>query len=190
MKKAVWLLPVAAMVLILTALWIRTPSVPEASPPRPSAPNAPSPVPPAPPPPSIPVAPKPSESSEEALLQRWRAAIRGRNSKDVLDLQSTFLGREGEYQEPLMKMSRDDAEPRVRAFSVAVLGRMKTPPPESYFLERTQDANEYPRVSAVEALEKLGTAACLGTADRLAAGDPVEAVRAAAARTAKAVRSR
>jgi len=130
------------------------------------------------------------EPSGDPLLARWRGAILLHNSREVLDLQSQFLAREADYRESLRTMAQDDSDPRIRAFSVAVLGRMKTPPPEAYFLERTGDAHEFPRTSALQALEKLGTQACLGTADRLASGDPAESVRAAAAKAAKAVRAR
>lgn len=143
--------------------------------------------------PVIPLRPPPSTEKaepEDPLLRRWRSSIRSRTAPEVTQLQSTFLTRENDYREPLVALSKEDEDPRVRAFTVAVLGRMKQPPPEAYFLERTGDAHEYPRTSAVQALEKTGTAACLGALDRLAAGDPAEAVRGAAARAAKAVRSR
>jgi HEAT repeat protein len=45
-------------------------------------------------------------------------------------------------------------------------------------------------MSASQALERFGSPACLPDLDRLAAGDPAAAVRAAAAQAAKAVRSR
>jgi hypothetical protein len=49
---------------------------------------------------------------------------------------------------------------------------------------------EYPRESALAALDRLGTASCLEAVDRLASSDPVERVRTAAAQTRKAVRAR
>jgi len=124
------------------------------------------------------------------LLQRWRQAIALHNPKDVLEAQSTFLAREREYREPLMRAAVEERDPRVRAFTVAVLGRMKSPPPESFFIERLADAEEYPRTSACQAMERLGNSACLPDLDRLASGDGSAAVRAAADRAAKAVRSR
>jgi hypothetical protein len=101
-----------------------------------------------------------------------------------------FVSRESEYREPLMKLAAADPEARVRAFTIAVLGRMKNPPPESFFAGRLADAEEYPRTSACQALERIGTAACLEALDRVAAGDPAAAARAAALQAAKAVRSR
>ena len=187
MNKPVLLLTLAALGLCLLgiAFFLRRPEPVVVPPPPPKV----TPI----VPPGTPVIPpvvRPAPPPGDPLLQRWRTAVLQRSQKDVLDVQSTFLSREGDYREPLMALSRDDADPRVRAFSVAVLGRMKAPPAEEFFLERTGDAHEYPRTSALEALEKRGTAACLAAVDRLAAQDPVESVRAVAARAAKAVRSR
>jgi hypothetical protein len=137
-------------------------------------------APPTPPPTPVPLDP----------LRNWASAIQRRDEKAVLNSQSVFLSREEEYREPLIKMSKEDGDPRVRAFSIAVLGRMKAPPPETFFLERLGDPYEYPRTSALQALQRLGSAACLTKLDGLAASDPAEAVRAAAAQAAKAVRSR
>jgi len=162
--------------------------------------SAPSAVPKVPPPatqvpaPTPTPAPTPVEVEPPAPmdpnLRAWRTAIQFHDEKSVLRAQSAFFAREEEYREPLMKMAKEDAEARVRAFCVAVLGRMKTPPPEAFFLDRLDDASEHPRRSSLHAIEKLGTAAALQKVDRLAASDPVESVRADAARAAKAVRSR
>jgi hypothetical protein len=123
-------------------------------------------------------------------MREWQAAIQRKDSNGVLSAQSMFLAREDEYRGPLMAMAREDKEPRTRAFSVAVLGRMRTPPPESFFIEKLQDRHDFPRRSALEALERLGTSACLAGVDGLASSDPDELVKSTAARTAKAVRSR
>ena len=123
-------------------------------------------------------------------MREWTSAILRRDERMVVASQSLFLSKEGEYRPPLMTMAAEHGEPRVRAFTVAVLGRMKSPPPEEWFVARLGDAHEYPRTSALQALERLGTAACLEKVDALASSDPAEAVRAAAGRTSKAVRSR
>jgi len=137
-------------------------------------------------PPAEPLPPPPSDP----ILRQWQAAIRQHDAKAVVAAQSVFLAREEEYREPLMKMSKEDREPRIRAFSIAVLGRMKSPPAEAFFVECLGDAHENPRTSAANALETLGGAASLPALDRLVSSDPAEAVKAAAARAAKAVRSR
>jgi hypothetical protein len=194
MKKGagVLLFGVAGLGLLSVALLLRKPEPVQAPPPAPSRTDSAAPVPPAVPipvPTPLPRA-RPREESGDPLIQRWRAAIRLHNSKDVLDVQSEFLRKEAEVRLTLLALAKEDPEPRVRAFTVAVLGRLKSPPPEDYFLERAGDPHEYPRTSALQALEKIGTAACLPTVDRLASGDPAESVRTAAAQAAKAVRSR
>ena len=188
--KGVWLpMVLAAAVMLAVPLffwWIgpigpppgdrdEPPAPVQSSTPPPPAPNRPSPV---------------STNSADPVMRGWQNAIRTRDAKGVMNAQSAFLDREGEYREKLVEMAKGDSDPRIRAFSVAVLGRMKSPPPESYFVERLDDASEYPRTSALEALEKVGTGACLSKVDGLASSDPVPSVRAAAAKAAKAVRSR
>lgn len=140
----------------------------------------------APTPPSLPGRPTPPDP----LLAKWQTAIVRRDAPGVLAAQSAFLEREGEYREPLMRMAEEDPDPRIRAFSISVLARMKSPPPEQFFIDRLADAGGHPQVSALEALKKVGTSACLPAVDGLAASPAPESVRAAAAETAKAVRSR
>jgi hypothetical protein len=134
--------------------------------------------------------PPPLESTADALLERWKTPVRTRDQKVVVDLQASFIASENEYRDLLLHASRVDVGPRVRASCTAVLGRMKAPAPELFLMEKAGDAHEFPKSSTLEALEKLGTKACLPMVDRLVSSDPVEAVRAAAARTAKVVRYR
>ncbi len=193
MTKAARVLAVAAAGggLLLLAFLLRKSEGPQVPPPVAPAPPV-SPAAPAAALPRRPPLPPPraSEDAEDPRIRRWRSAVARHARSEVLELQSEFLSKEGEVRELLTALARGDADPRVRAFTVGVLGRFKAPPPEAFFVERAGDPHEYPRTSALEALERLGTAACLPTADRLASGDPAEAVRAAAARAAKAVRSR
>ena len=183
-RSLLLLLAAAGAGLLLVAALLRRPGPVQSPPPL---------KPPAsvlPPIPATPVVVRPKDPEGDPLLQRWRLAISLHSQKDVLEAQATFLAREGEYREPLMKAAEVERDPRVRAFTVAVLGRMKSRPPESYFMARLSDAEEYPRTSACQALERFGSPSCLPDLDRLAAGDPAAAVRAAAAQAAKAVRSR
>jgi hypothetical protein len=144
-------------------------------------------------PPSPPAPPPPVATPDPAPVDpfpAWRDSIRRRDERGVLGGQSVFLSREAEYREALARMSTEDEEPRVRAFSIAVLGRMKSPPPEGFFLGRLADTHEFPRTSALQALEKVGTSACLPYVDQRAESDPAQGVRAAASKAAKAIRSR
>jgi hypothetical protein len=188
-SKAFWLpmLLVGGLAFVLLPLLIRITPAPEATPstsPREPAVKIVEPA--LPNPPAAPAPPAPSDP----LLRQWQLAIRQHDAKGVLDAQSTFHARQEDYREPLVKMAKEDPEDRVRAFSIAALGRMKWPPPEEFFIDRLGDAHEYPRTSALNALERIGTAACLPKVDSLASSDPAEAVRAAAGEAGKAVRSR
>lgn len=189
--KSLWIpiLP-AIVVAIVLPLLLRKTHVEEPKPPVGQAPPVAAPTPPSPPvPPPTPKFPG-SPTSSDPVLGRWQTAIRVRDANGVMSAQSAFLEREEEYREKLVAMAKEDADPRIRAFTVAALGRMKAPPPESFFVERLDDASEHPRVSALQALEKIGTGACLSKVDALASSDPAAGVRSAAAQTAKAVRSR
>jgi hypothetical protein len=191
MKKAVLLLPLLAGGLLVALLFLLrksdAPSTPPLASPGIPAPSKPVPAPPAPARTDPEAAPG---SAEDPVFARCRSAIRGHNPRDLVEVQSVLVGREDLYKAPLMKLAQDDPEPRVRSFSVAVLGRMKQPPPEAFFAGRLADAEEYPRTSACQALERLGSAVSLVALDRAAAGDAAAAVRTAAAQAAKAVRSR
>lgn len=185
--------PLAVLVLgasIAVAAFLLRPSPPAAAVPTTPPPVAPAPTPPPPPPPAPSVTESASPTSSDPLLRLWQTSIRVRDAKGVTNAQSALLARESEYREPLMKMAKEDADPRIRAFCVAILGRMKAVPPEAFFLDRLDDASEHPRMSTLQALEKLGTAAALPKIDRLASSDAVQGVRTAAAQAAKAVRSR
>lgn len=153
------------------------------NPTKPPPPLAPPSTPPSPPPPPAFTGGRPT--SEDPLLKKWQTSIAQRDQQGVLAAQSAFLDREGEYRGPLMTMAKEDPDARIRAFSVAVLGRMRTPPPEQFFIDRLSDASPHPQTSALEALRKVGTAACLPEVDRMAA-----AGSAAAVETAKVVRAR
>jgi len=186
--KGLWLhLLIGGLAVVLLPLLLRRSEDPESVPPR--APRVESPGTPLPAEPTSPARP-PQSLPADPLLRRWPVAIRQRDEKGVLSAQAEFLAREGEYRGPLMALAKDDPEPRTRAFSIAVLGRMRTPPPEEFFLERMDDAHEYPRTSAVQALEKVGSARCLEAVERRAGSDPSGEVRAAALQAAKALRSR
>jgi HEAT repeat protein len=116
--------------------------------------------------------------------------VKQRNQRQILDVQTGFRAREEEVRSSLVNLSREDPDPRVRAFTISLLGGFKAPPPERFFIERLEDGQEYPRESALAALDRLGTVSCLEAVDRLASSDPVERVRAVAAQTGKTVRAR
>ncbi len=126
----------------------------------------------------------------DPVLRQWVNAIRVHDAKSLEGAQSILLAKASEYRETLETMSRRHDEPRVRAFAVTLVARMIPPPGEAYFVERLSDPVAYPRLSALAALERLGSVACLTEVDRLAGSDPDPGVRKAAIQAAKAVRSR
>jgi hypothetical protein len=182
--RAWWLIAVLAVAIGALLLFTRQYRVEK-------PPLLPPPVVPAPPadPPQPATFPGTRPTSDDPLLKKWQTSIAQRDQQGVLAAQSAFLEREGEYRERLVTMAKEDPDARIRAFSVAVLGRMKAPPPEQFFIERLSDASPHPQSSALEALKKVGSAACLPEVDRVAASG-ADDVKAVAAQTAKVVRSR
>jgi HEAT repeat protein len=124
------------------------------------------------------------------MLRQWVVSIKTHHRQGVEGAQSALLAQESRYGEKLKTLAREDSDPRVRAFTISLLSRMQSRPAEEFFIERLEDPEQYPRTSALVALEQAGGAACLPAVDRLASSDPVPEVRAAAGKTAKAVRSR
>jgi hypothetical protein len=132
----------------------------------------------------------PSPIPTDPVLRQWVVSIKTHHRQGVEGAQSALLAQESQYGEKLKALAREDSDPRVRAFTISLLGRMKSRPAEEFFIERLEDPEQYPRTSALLALEQAGSTACLAAVDRLASSDPVPEVRAAAGKTAKAVRSR
>ncbi len=147
---------------------------------------APAPAPPPDPRPARPPSPLPTDP----MLRQWVVSIKTHHRQGVEGAQSALLAQESRYGEKLKTLAREDSDPRVRAFTISLLSRMQSRPAEEFFIERLEDPEQYPRTSALVALEQAGGAACLPAVDRLASSDPVPEVRAAAGKTAKAVRSR
>ncbi len=181
------LLPAIVIAGLIAAALMGRPESPAPTPPRPATAPGAAPPPPAPAPPTP---PPPASLPGDPLLRRWQTSIRSRSRQGVLDCQAAFRQREDEYRAPLEAMAAEDADPRVRAFCVTTLAGFGSPPEEAFFIGRLADPSEFPRESALLALERRGTAACLVAVDRLASEDPAAAVRAAAARAAEAVRKR
>jgi hypothetical protein len=186
-SKSVWLpmVLVGGLAVVLVPSFLpasKAPELPTSTSPRGIPPRTSEPIPPLP--------PSPPELPSDPILRQWKQAIRQHDAKGVLNAQSAFHAREEDYREPLARLAKDDPEERVRAFSISVLGQLKSPPSEEFFVDRLADPSEYPRTSALNALERLGSASCLPAVERAASTDTAEGVRAAAARAAKAVRSR
>jgi hypothetical protein len=127
------------------------------------------------------------ESRKDPQLDRWYAAILKRDAKGVMEAQTAFLSDESKWRAPLERLATEEPDARIRAFSVSVLGRFRQPPPESFFTDRLADREVPPRLSALAALERLGTGASLEAVER-AAAEPQ--VKAAAERVAARLRAK
>lgn len=141
---------------------------------------------------SVPAA-KPTVTEElrkDPLIDQWYRSIQRRDAPGVVDLQMALLHREEESRAVLERIAQEEPDARVRAFSVTVLSRFKTPPAGPFFMRRLEDLDFGPRLAALAALEKLGVRESLPAVERLASGDPHEEVRAAAAKTAAALRAK
>jgi HEAT repeat protein len=186
-----WVVPaLAAVVLVpLIARWARTPEERERAPQAPPTPAAPGPrvldAPSAPA--GEPVVPK---IPEDPVLREWRVSILRKDARGVERASEAFRAKEDEYRDRLVRLAREDAEPRVRAFTVTHLGMFRARPPEEFFIRSLEDPHEYPREAAIAALLRFGTRDSLEALDRVASSDPVERVRASAAAAAKSVRAK
>lgn len=169
--KAFWLL-IPATIGVLLVLVFR----PSAAPPEPER---------VPPPPAERPAPP-----VDPLVRKWQLAIRQHDRAGVEQSSAAFGAREDEWRERLVTLAMEDPDPRVRAFTVTLLASFRKPPPEEVFVRSLGEASEYPRESAIAALLKHGTRACLGALDRVAASDPVERLRIDAARAAQSLRAK
>jgi hypothetical protein len=178
----------AVLALAAAAALLRRPPppVPPPLPPEPAAPfeappaSAPSPSPPSPP-------PELRKLREDPRLDAWYGAVLRKDAAGVLELQSALIDAEDETRAPLMEIAARDPEARMRAFSTAVLGRMRRPPPPGFFAGRLSDAEPGPRLAALAALETLGTRSELAAVEACLAP---EEVRRAAERAASRIRSR
>src|SRR5438552_12584897 len=128
-----WIFPTLIAVFVLgvgsIALWRRQQGEETVKPSRPS--------PPVPPPSketrlgiSSPPA-EPPRTSEDLLIQRWIDAVRVKDRDGVVRSEMAFRQREKEFRDRLVRLARENSEPRVRAFTIAVLMRFQAPPAES-----------------------------------------------------------
>src|ERR1041384_3842050 len=145
---------------------------------------------PTPQPSRIPAPAIPVRQPDDPVFKRWTTSILQRDARGVTEAQAAFMGREDNYRDQLVALAREDPEPRVRAFTVTLLGRFRQPPAEGFFIERLSDRSDYPRESAIAALEGIGTRSCCDALDGVAGSDPVDRIRAAAAAAAKALRAK
>ena len=119
------------------------------------------------------------------VMNDWRMAIIQMNADVVERVDREFAARAPEFIPALMVSAESDAEPRVRAFSTRVLGKLR--PAESTELMRKLlvDRSEYVRSNAAWALGELGDREAVGRLRQMEKRDPAALVRQSAAESAR-----
>jgi hypothetical protein len=169
-----------------TAAVVMPPSGDVAVPPPPRPPDAtPTPKPPEPAPPPV-----PAYVEADPALAEWRRAIVTFNRDQCLYMEGALHDEQERLRDVLMKLAVEDPDPRVRAFTLSVLGRFRLHPPEDWFIARLGDPHEYPRRSAAAALGRHGSASSLPLLEKMASSDPAELARKDAAEAAKLLREK
>jgi hypothetical protein len=131
--------------------------------------------------------PVPDDSSKVApppvdeIMNMWRRAILARNPDDVLACDAIFRQDPGRYLQALVTSARTDTEPRVRAFSARVLGKLQDPALVPLFRRMLADDSPYVRENGAWALGELRSREATDELGRLSRSDPAEDVRKAAA---------
>lgn len=135
---------------------------------------------PEPPPP--PETPDQVAHQVDGVMTRWRGAILNQDAPTVVSCDMDFMQRPDRYREALEKSAEHEENPRVRAFSTRVLGKMKNPAEAPLFTRLLADPSPYVRQNAAWALGELrgGAASAVAELRRARARDSAPAVRMAA----------
>jgi len=134
-----------------------------------------------------------TKAQVQSAIDAWRQAILVRNSDTVLTLDHAFAEYPGRYGPALLKLADTDSDPRIRAFSTRVLGKMKNAALEADFEQLMGDQSPYVRQNAAWALGELGdqpagheaAQAAMAVLRRLQDEDPATDVRVAATNALK-----
>jgi vesicle coat complex subunit len=128
----------------------------------------------------------------DLALEGWRQAILDKNAENVVSLDRVFTLLPGRYGPQLEKLSQEDGDERVRAFSLRTLGKMKNVEMAGLYKKLlADDKSPFVRQNAAWALGELftvprGRAAIEGATGELRhaeGSDPAPDVRAAATKT-------
>jgi hypothetical protein len=129
----------------------------------------------------------------EAAMDAWRKAIEDKDADTVLTLDRAFALLPGRYGPQLVILAETDPNPRVRAFSTRVLGKLKNVELVDVYRKLTMDPSQFVRQNAAWALGELlslpsGKTPAIEAYDdlrRLEESDPATEVRAEATNTLK-----
>ena len=123
-----------------------------------------------------------AERVENSMIV-WRNAIINKDAEPVERLDRTFAENPAVFLNALMSSAEGDPEPRVRAFSTRVLGKLHQPEAMTLLRRLLADKSEYVRFNAAWALGELGDAQAVAKLRVLAKRDPAPAVRQSAHQT-------
>jgi len=124
------------------------------------------------------------------LFNIWRKAVLTKNITQINQLDSQIKGCGDEAIPFLTKLAKEDANERVRAFTVRMLGRMDIKELSSLFMELLKnDTSAFVRENSCWALGQMGNIDALETLQKTADSDPSDRVRKVAAEAIKNIKS-
>ena len=115
-----------------------------------------------------------------ALMKTWHLAISDKNADQVEALDRTFTEHPTAFIPELMASATSDPEPRVRAFSTRVLGKLHAAESRALMVRLLDDPSEYVRFNAAWAIGELADHDAVAELQRLERRDRSEMVRRSA----------
>jgi hypothetical protein len=113
-------------------------------------------------------------------MTAWRIAILNKSSDQVEALDRAFAEHRAAFIPALMESAGGDAEPRVRAFSTRVLGKLRATESRALMHRLLGDASEYVRFNAAWVIGELADREAMADLERLERRDRSEMVRRSA----------
>jgi hypothetical protein len=113
-------------------------------------------------------------------MAAWRIAILNKSSDQVEILDRAFAEHRAAFIPALMESAGGDPEPRVRAFSTRVLGKLQATESRALMHRLLGDGSEYVRFNAAWAIGELADREAMAELQRLERRDRSEMVRRSA----------
>ena len=113
-------------------------------------------------------------------MTAWRIAILNKSPEQVESLDRAFAEHRASFIPALMESAGGDAEPRVRAFSTRVLGKLRATEARALMHRLLGDGSEYVRLNAAWVLGELADREAMVELERLERRDRSEMVRRSA----------
>jgi HEAT repeat protein len=113
-------------------------------------------------------------------MTAWRIAILNKSPDQVESLDRAFAEHRAAFIPALMESAGGDPEPRVRAFSTRVLGKLQATESRGLMHRLLGDGSEYVRFNAAWAIGELADREATAELERLERRDRSEMVRRSA----------